>query len=109
MTAKRILKKAGCKAYHKYKTQKLSELHKINRVSSAEKLLRQYGAQYRAGRSWSKLINTDFSAKIKVSPTRKSKNDIVWSTSRGTGFHRFDRMYISDVTIKHQSVTLVTD
>ena len=83
MTAKRILKKAGCKAYHKYKTQKLSELHKINRVSSAEKLLRQYGAQYRAGRSWSKLINTDFSAKIKVSPTRNSKNDIVWSTSRG--------------------------
>ena len=83
MTAKRILKKAGCKAYHKYKTQKLSGLHKINRVSSAEKLLRQYGAQYRAGRSWSKLINTDFSAKIKVSPTRNSKNDIVWSTSRG--------------------------
>ena len=82
MRAKRILKKAGCKAYHKYKTQKLSEQHDINRVSSAEKLLQRYVAQYRAGRSWSKLINTDFSAKIKVSPTRNSKNDVVQSTSR---------------------------
>ena len=81
-SVKNILNKAGCKPYHKYKTQKMSDQHKINWVSSAQKLLRRYGSQYRAGRSWSRLVNTDFSAKIKTCPTRNSKNDIIWSTSR---------------------------
>ena len=79
---KNILKKAGCKAYHNFKTQNMSNQHKINRVSSAEKLLRQYAAQYRTWRSWSRLVNTDFYAKIKICPTRNSKNDIIWSTFR---------------------------
>ena len=33
----------------------------------------------RNGRKWSSLVNTDFSGKIKFSPTRNSKNDVVWA------------------------------
>ena len=50
MTAKRILKKVGCRASHKYKTQKLLEQHNIIQCR-----LHKYGPQYTAGRSWYKF------------------------------------------------------
>lgn len=81
-TVANVLHRTGHKAYHKYRTQKLTDLHKENRVASAQALLNLYGQQFRNDRSWAKLINTDFSAKIKISPTRNSKNDVVWAQSR---------------------------
>ena len=51
-------------------------------MESAKKLLRKYGKEVRPGRQWARVVNTDFSAKIKLNPTHNTKNDIVWSTSR---------------------------
>ena len=81
MTVQRVLKKAGAKAYHKYKTQKLNENHKIRRVEFAKWMLRNFGST-RAGKPLRYLVNTDFSAKIKVNPTRNTKNDVVWAILR---------------------------
>lgn len=79
------MKRNGCKPYHKYRTQKLLDNHKWNRVQSAKAILKKYGKEYREGRSWARLVNTDFSAKIKITPSRNSKNDVVWALSRGAG------------------------
>lgn len=81
-TVGNLLHKMKLKPYHKYKTQKLSPTHKEARVKSAKKLLEMYGRDVRPGRRWARIVNTDFSAKIKLTPTRNSKNDIIWSTSR---------------------------
>ena len=80
MTVCRVLKKAGAKPYHKYKTQKLTENHKVRRVGFAKWMLLKFGST-RPGRNLRHLINTDFSAKIRVNPSRNSKNDVVWATS----------------------------
>ena len=77
-----IMKRSGFKAYHKYKVQKISDDQKEKRVVCAKTFLRYYGSSVRAGRRWSRLVNTDFSAKISISATRNSKNDVVWSDSR---------------------------
>jgi len=79
------MKRNGCKPYHKYRTQKLLDNHKRNRVQSAKAILKKYGKEYREVSSWARLVNTDFSAKIKITPSRNSKNDVVWALSRGAG------------------------
>ena len=84
-TVSNIMKHNGYKSYHRWRTQKLSDTHKVNRVRSAKALLQKYGKHYRDGRSWSKVVNTDFSAKIKISPSRNSKNDVVWALNREDG------------------------
>ena len=78
MTVCRVLKKAGAKPYHKYKTQKLTENHKVRRVGFAKWMLLKFGST-RPGRNLRHLINTDFSAKLRVNPSRNSKNDVVWA------------------------------
>ena len=50
MTVQRVLKKAGAKAYHKYKTQKLNENHKIRRFEFAKWMLRNFGSTRAAKR-----------------------------------------------------------
>ena len=75
MTVCRVLKKAGAKPYHKYKTQKLTENHKVRRVGFAKWMLLKFGST-RPGRNLRHLINTDFSAKIRVNPSRNSKNNV---------------------------------
>ena len=81
MTVCRVLKRAGAKPYHKYRTQKLTENHKQRRVGFAKWMLLNFGST-RSGHNLRTLINTDFSAKIRVNPSRNSKNDVVWTTSR---------------------------
>lgn len=70
------MKKAGAKPYHKYKTQKLTN-HKVRRVGFAKWMLLKFGST-RPGRNLRHLINTEFSAKIRVNPSRNSKNENVW-------------------------------
>ena len=76
-----VLRRHGARAYHKYKTQKLSENHKQRRVEFSKFMLKNYKCA-RSNENRGFLINTDFSAKIKVNPARNCKNDVVWSTSR---------------------------
>ena len=82
VTVRNVLKGSGAKAYHKYRVQKMTDDHKAKRVEFCEHLLTSYGANPRPGTRWYRLINTDFSAKIRCHPTRNSKNDVVWSRSR---------------------------
>ena len=81
-TVANVMKKSGAKPYHKYRAHKLSQAHKERRVTFSKWMLKNFGSP-RAGRNLGLLINTDFSAKIRVNPTRNSKNDVVWATSRG--------------------------
>ena len=37
------------------------------------------------GHTWSRVVNTEFSAKIKISPSRNLKNYVVWALNRGDG------------------------
>ena len=80
-TVRNVLRKHGAKAYHKYKTQKMTEDHKARRVEFSEWMIKHYGSN-RNGRNLRSLINTDFSAKIKTNPSRNTKNDVVWATGR---------------------------
>ena len=79
ITVKNVLDTSGAKPYHKYKTQKLY-------IRSREWRF-QNGCSKHFGCTKSQhklrfLVNTDFSAKIKTNPTRNTKNDVVWATSR---------------------------
>ena len=85
MTVCRVLKKAGAKPYHKYKTQKLTENHKVRRVGFAKWMLLKFGST-RPCRNLRHLINTDFSAKIRVNPSRNSKNNVVWANRKCLGY-----------------------
>ena len=81
-TVSNILHEDGCKAYKKYRTQKMTDVHKVRRVQFCQYLLQNWAKKPNEGSTWFRLINTDFSAKIRVNPTRNSKNDVVWSHSR---------------------------
>lgn len=80
-TVQRVLRKNGAKPYHKYKTQKLTDQHKARRAVFANWMLKNFGSA-RSNQNLGFLINTDFSAKIKINPSRNSKNDVVWALSR---------------------------
>ena len=88
-TVKNVLKKNNAKAYHKYKTQKLSDDHKIRRVEFSKWMLKNFGCA-RSNKPLGRLINTDFSAKIKINPTRNSKNDVIWAQSRDAAGDKLD-------------------
>ena len=77
-----IMKRENCKAYHKYKVQKLTEVHKEKRLTFAREMLSKWGLTVKADRKWGRLVNSDFSAKIRISSATNTKNDIVWSSSR---------------------------
>ena len=58
-------------------------INKEHRVTFSKWLRKNFGSP-KVGRNLGLLINTDFSAKIRVNLTMNSKNDVVWATSRGT-------------------------
>ena len=80
-TVRKTLKVAGAKAYHKYKTQKLTDDHKVRKYSFLTGMLKKCCCA-RSNQPLGFLINTDFSAKTKINSTRNSKNDVVWAMSR---------------------------
>jgi hypothetical protein len=81
-TVSNVLKEAKLKPYHKYRVQNISDSHQAKRVRFSKYLLRRFGKKVTPESKWAKLINTDFSAKIKINGVRNSKNDVVWSGSR---------------------------
>ena len=72
-TVSNILHEDGCKAYKKYRTQKMTDFHKVRRVQFCQYLLQNWAKKPNEGSTWFRLINTDFSAKIRVNPTQNSK------------------------------------
>ena len=88
-TVRNTLKVAGAKAYHKYKTQKLTDDHKVRRVQFSDWMLKKFGCA-RSNQPLGFIINTDFSAKIKINSTRNSKNDVVWAMSREAAGDKFE-------------------
>ena len=51
----------------------MTDDHKSQRVKFAEKILRDYGCKVTLDSPWANIINTDFSAKIKVNDGRNIK------------------------------------
>lgn len=76
------MKKMGFRAYHKRKVQGMKDDHKLDRVKFAKWALRQYGRSFGPGSVWRKLLNSDFSACVKVGQGNlNTKNDIIRSKS----------------------------
>ena len=78
-------KKIGVKAYHKYRVQKMSKEHKAKRIAFAHYWLKNYGDAVTQYSILSRLVNSDFSAYIRISGTHNSKNNVIWSKSRENG------------------------
>ena len=63
----------------KRRTQKLTPLHKENRVKCAKYLRSKYGKTTRSQNfKWNRIINTDFSAPFRLIPKRNKQNDGAW-------------------------------
>ena len=80
-TTWRVLRKAGLKPLHKRKVQAMKPEHKVRRVQFATWALREYVRQVHGNTVWGRIINTDFSAMVKMSGNLNTKNDVVWSKS----------------------------
>ena len=57
-------------------------VHKEKRLMFATEMLSKWGRTVKADRMWGRLVNSDFSAKIRIFSATNTKNDIVWSWSR---------------------------
>ena len=86
----------------------MTDVHKVRRVQFCQYLLQNWAKKPNEGSTWFRLINTDFSAKICVNPTRNSKNDVVWSHSRdeaGDKLEAEEEKYSAGVMIWEGSVS----
>jgi len=73
------------KPYHMYRVQKMKKEHKTKRVEFAQYCLNEYGEHVTAYSVWSRLVNSDFSAYIRITGTHNSKNNVIWCNSRKDG------------------------
>ena len=78
-------KNLGVKAYHKYRVQKMTKAHKVKRVEFPKYCLEKYGTEVSHYSTWSRLINSDFSAYIRITGSHNSKNNVIWADSRKDG------------------------
>ena len=78
-------KNLNLKPYHKYCVQKMRKEHKTKRVEFAQYCLDTYGTEVSHYSTWSRLINSDFSAYIRITGSHNSKNDVIWCESRKDG------------------------
>ena len=83
-TIVKLMKDNNIKAFHKRKVQGMKPDHKVDRVRFARWALRQYGRGTGPGSMWRRLLNSDFSAFVKVGQGNlNTKNDVIWSHSIG--------------------------
>ena len=81
-TIYKVMKKHNIRPFHKRKVQGMKPEHKIARVSFARWALRTYGRSTGPGTIWRRLLNSDFSAFVKVGQGNlNTKNDVIWSHS----------------------------
>ena len=72
-------KQLGLSAYHTRKVQKMSTEHKTRRLEFSKWMLAEYGDSYSAKSKYAKIVNSDFSAIIRVAGNLSSKNYIIWA------------------------------
>lgn len=82
-TVGRVIKEIGLKPYKRYRKQKLTAIHKENRVKTAKLWINKFGLTPKNRNFiWNKLICTDFSAYLRVTMPHNVKNSIVYGFSR---------------------------
>jgi hypothetical protein len=73
------------KAWKISRTQKLTALHRQQRLNSAKLILKRFGIRStRSYSKWKRLINTDFSGRMQLIQKTNFKNNVVWSRSKAT-------------------------
>ena len=77
----KVLKKSGLKSYSARPVQKLDGRQKMNRLVFSHYGLNTYGVDVGPQSVWARLVNTDFSAGIKLTGTPNSRHDRVWAES----------------------------
>ena len=80
-TVLKVLKKGGLKSYAATRMQKMNGRQKMNRLVFSHSALNTYGADIRPQGTWPRLVNTDFSAGIKLTGSLNSRHDRVWAES----------------------------
>ena len=80
-TVLKVLKKGGLKSYAARPMQKMNGRQKMNRLVFSHYGLNTYGADISPQGTWPRLVNTDFSAGIKLNGTLNSRHDRVWAES----------------------------
>ncbi|CAF1464854.1 unnamed protein product, partial [Rotaria sp. Silwood1] len=69
--------------YHRRTSSKVTEQNTVKRRKFARWPKRYWKLDPRVpGSKWQRLVNTDFSKPIRLTPQLNTKNDIIWSTSR---------------------------
>ena len=81
-TVHRVLKKGGLKSYSAQPTQKLNGRQKMNRLVFSHSSLNTYGVDISPQGTWARLVNTDFSAGIKLTSSVNRRHDRVWAESQ---------------------------
>ena len=67
------------------RSQRINDVQQEKRVKSAKKLLKKFGNNpTRSNSKWKRLINSDFSGRIKLVQNHNSENNIIWSTNKTT-------------------------
>ena len=77
----RVLRNAGLKSYAATPMQKLNGRQKMNRLVFSHHCLNTYGTDISPTGTWSRLVNTDFSAGIKLTSSVNRRHDRVWAES----------------------------
>ena len=80
-TVLRVLKKGGLKSYSASPMQKMDNRQRMNRLVFAHYGLNTYGVDISPQSTWARLVNTDFSAGIKLTSSVNRRHDRVWATS----------------------------
>ena len=80
-TVIRVLKEAGLKSYSAKPVQKLNGRQQMSRLVSSHDFLNTYGMDVSRQSTWGRLVNTDFSAGIKLTGSVNPRHDRVWAQS----------------------------
>ena len=80
-TAHRVLKEAGLKSYSAKPQQKMNNRQQMNRLVFGHYGLNTYGVDVSRQSTYGRLVNTDFSAGIKLTGSVNPRHDRVWAQS----------------------------
>ena len=80
-TVSNVLKRDGAKPYHRRRVQAMKPEHMVRRVQFATWTLAEYGQITNGNSICGRLVNTDFSAMVRLNGTLNTKNNIIWSHS----------------------------
>ena len=80
-TAQRVLKEAGLKSFSAQPHQKMNNRQQMNRLVFGHYGLNTFGVDVSRQSTYGRLVNTDFSAGIKLTGSVNPRHDRVWAES----------------------------